>query len=172
MKRTEYVNSRRAVEELKELDELTGGPKGAQRVAWTDEWAAARSWLHEKLDEIGCEVETDEAGNLWATAPGDSRKAVLLGGHMDSVPNGGWLDGALDTIAALEVLRTLAPQRRPVTLRLVDWADEEGARFGRSLFGSGAAAVTLKPEDVRDLKDKDGGRCRALWPSTASSSTG
>ncbi|MDQ3921614.1 MAG: Zn-dependent hydrolase, partial [Actinomycetota bacterium] len=110
MERTEYVNSRRIVEELKELDELTGGPKGAQRVAWTDEWAAARSWLHEKLDEIGCEVETDEAGNLWATAPGDSRKAVLLGGHMDSVPNGGWLDGALDTIAALEVLRTLAPQ--------------------------------------------------------------
>jgi N-carbamoyl-L-amino-acid hydrolase len=157
VKRTEYVNSRRAVEELKELDELTGGLKGAQRVAWTDEWATARSWLHEKLDEIGCEVETDEAGNLWATAPGDSEEAVLLGGHMDSVPSGGWLDGALDTIAALEVLRTLAPQRRPVTLRLVDWADEEGTRFGRSLFGSGAAAVTLKPEDVRDLKDKDGG---------------
>jgi allantoate deiminase len=156
VEQTEQVDSRRAVEELKELDELTGGPEGAQRVAWTDEWARARSWLREKLDEIDCEVETDEAGNLWATAPGDSEDAVLLGGHMDSVPNGGWLDGALDTIAALEVFRTLAPQKRPVTLRLVDWADEEGARFGRSLFGSGAAAGTLKPEDVRDLKDEDG----------------
>ncbi|HZC19340.1 MAG TPA: M20/M25/M40 family metallo-hydrolase, partial [Rubrobacteraceae bacterium] len=156
MERAEHVGSRSAVEELKELDELTGGSEGAQRVAWTDEWARARSWLREKLDEIDCEVETDEAGNLWATALGESEEAVLLGGHMDSVPNGGWLDGALGTIAALEVLRTLAPQRRPVTLRLVDWADEEGARFGRSLFGSGAAAGTLKPEDVRNLKDEDG----------------
>ena len=153
----EQVDSRRVVEDLKELADLTGGPEGARRVCWTDEWAKARSWLREKLDEIeGIEVEVDEAGNLWATAPGDSESAVLLGGHIDSVPNGGWLDGALNVIAALEVFRVLAPQQRPVTLRLVDWADEEGARFGRSLFGSGAAAGTLKPDDVRGLKDRDG----------------
>ena len=156
MEQAEQVDSRRAIEELKELGDLTGGPEGARRVAWTDEWARARSWLREKLDEIDCEVETDEAGNLWATVPGDSEDAVVLGGHIDSVPNGGWLDGALNTVAALEVLRTLAPQKRPVTLRIVDWADEEGARFGRSLFGSGAAAGTLKPDDVCNLKDKDG----------------
>ncbi|MDQ3926892.1 MAG: M20/M25/M40 family metallo-hydrolase, partial [Actinomycetota bacterium] len=156
MEQAEQVDSRRAVEELKELDDLTGVPGGARRVAWTDGWARARSWLREKLDEIDCEVETDEAGNLWATAPGGSEDAVLLGGHIDSVPNGGWLDGTLNTVAALEVLRTLAPQKKPVTLRLVDWADEEGARFGRSLFGSGAAAGSLKPDEVRNLKDKDG----------------
>ena len=157
MEQTEGVDARRAVEELKELAALTGGPGGARRVCWTDEWAKARGWLREKLSEIeGVEVETDEAGNLWATAPGDSESAVLLGGHLDSVPNGGWLDGALNTVAALEVLRVLAPQSRPVTLRLVDWADEEGARFGRSLFGSGAAAGTLKPDDVRGLKDASG----------------
>jgi hydantoinase/carbamoylase family amidase len=156
MESVERVDSRRAVEELKELDGLTGGPKGARRVAWTDEWVKARDWLKEKLDEIDCEVETDEAGNLWATAPGDSEEAVILGGHIDSVPNGGWLDGALNVIGALEVFRSLAPQKRQVTLRLVDWADEEGARFGRSLFGSGAAAGSLKPDDVRNLKDKDG----------------
>nr|MDQ3377868.1 Zn-dependent hydrolase [Actinomycetota bacterium] len=151
------VDARRAVEELKELADLTGGPDGARRVAWTDEWKKAREWLRVKLEEIDVlEIETDEAGNLWATAPGDSEKVVILGGHIDSVPEGGWLDGALNTIAALEVLRVLAPQQRPVTLRLVDWADEEGARFGRSLFGSGAAAGTLKPNDVRGLKDKNG----------------
>lgn len=111
MERTEYVDSRRAVEERKELDELTGGPKGAQRVAWTDEWATTRSWLHEKLDEIGCEVETDEAGNLWVTALGDSEEAVLLRGHMDSVPSGGWLDGAFDTIAALWRSSARSPRR-------------------------------------------------------------
>jgi allantoate deiminase len=155
---TEGVNARRAVEELKELAELTGGPDGARRVAWTGEWAKARDWLRGKLEGIDgiTEIETDEAGNVWATAPGDSEKAVILGGHIDSVPQGGWLDGALNTVAALEVMRVLAPQRRPVTLRLVDWADEEGARFGRSLFGSGSAAGALKPDDVRNLKDRDG----------------
>ena len=155
---TEGVDARRAVQELKELADLTGGPEGARRVAWTEEWKKAREWLRGKLEEIEgiTEIETDEAGNLWATAPGDSEDAVLLGGHIDSVPNGGWLDGALNTVAALEVMRDLVPQRRPVTLRLVDWADEEGARFGRSLFGSGAAAGALKPDDVRDLKDRDG----------------
>jgi N-carbamoyl-L-amino-acid hydrolase len=154
---TEGVDARRAVEELKELAGLTGGPDGARRVAWTDEWARARAWLRGKLEEIdGLEIETDEAGNLWATAPGDSEKAVLLGGHIDSVPQGGWLDGALNTVAALEALRVLAPQRRPVTLRLVDWADEEGARFGRSLLGSSATAGSLDPDAVRSLKDRDG----------------
>ncbi len=154
---TEGVDARRAVEELKELAYLTGGPDGARRVAWTDEWREARDWLRGKLERIdGVEIERDEAGNLWATAPGDSEKAVLLGGHIDSVPQGGWLDGALNTVAALEVMRVLAPRQRPVTLRLVDWADEEGARFGRSLFGSGAAAGALKPDDVHNLKDRDG----------------
>ncbi len=154
----EGVDARRAVEELKELAELTGGPDGARRVAWTKTWKEAREWLRSKLSEIDgiSEIETDEAGNIWATAPGDSERAVLIGGHMDSVPNGGWLDGALNVIGALEVMRVLAPQQRPVTLRFVDWADEEGARFGRSLFGSGAAAGALKPDDVRNLKDKDG----------------
>jgi allantoate deiminase len=153
----EQVDSRRAVEELKELAELTGGPEGARRVAWTDEWVKARDWLKGKLEEIdGVEIGRDEAGNLWATAPGDSEKAVLLGGHIDSVPNGGWLDGALNTVAALEVMRVLAPQQRPVTIRLVDWADEEGARFGRSLLGSSATANVLDPDEVRGLKDKDG----------------
>jgi hydantoinase/carbamoylase family amidase len=157
MQSAEGVDARRAVEELRELADLTGGPGGARRVAWTDTWVEARDWLKAKLEEIeGVEIERDEAGNLWATAPGDSERAVLLGGHIDSVPNGGWLDGALNTVGALEVMRVLAPQRRPVALRLVDWADEEGARFGRSLFGSSATAGTLEPDDVRGLKDRDG----------------
>jgi allantoate deiminase len=158
MESVEQVDHRRAVEELKELADLTGGPGGARRVAWTGEWAKAREWLEEKLSGIDglSEVETDEAGNLWATAPGDSEDAVLIGGHMDSVPQGGWLDGCLNTIAGLEALRVLAPRKRPVTLRLVDWADEEGARFGRSLLGSSACAGTLNPDEVRDLRDRDG----------------
>ncbi|MGH3088024.1 MAG: Zn-dependent hydrolase [Rubrobacteraceae bacterium] len=157
MQSVERADAGRAVEELKELASLTGGPDGARRVAWTDEWKKARDWLESKLSEIeNVQVERDEAGNLWATLRGASEKSVLLGGHMDSVPNGGWLDGCLNTIAAMECLRALSKQDLPVTVRLVDWADEEGARFGRSLLGSSACANSLNPDEVRDLKDKDG----------------
>ena len=60
---------------------------------------------------------------------GSSERELLIGGHIDSVPNGGWLDGCLNTLAGLEVMRRMAAEGRPaVTVRLVDWADEEGAR--------------------------------------------
>jgi allantoate deiminase len=147
----------RAVTGLNELRRLTGDEDGAQRVAWTDTWIVARHWLRRELDGIeGVTVETDEAGNTWASAPGDHERFVIVGGHLDSVPNGGWLDGALNVLAGLEVLRALAHERRPVGLKLVDWADEEGARFGRSLMGSSACAGTLDPESVRGLTDRDG----------------
>jgi N-carbamoyl-L-amino-acid hydrolase len=148
----------RTVAELKELRILTGNADGAQRVAFTSTWATARKWFREKLAAIpGVEVHTDAAGNVWATLRGKSDKAMLMGGHIDSVPNGGWLDGCLNIVAALEVLRRIASQGTPaVTIRLVDWADEEGARFGRSLFGSSAASGALVPDEVRNLTDKDG----------------
>jgi allantoate deiminase len=151
------VDAARAVEGLRELRRLSGDEDGAQRVAWTDTWIAARDWLRAELDAIdGVTVETDQAGNTWATAPGDSDRFVIIGGHMDSVPDGGWLDGVLNVLAGLEVLRALAPEPRALTLKLVDWADEEGARFGRSLLGSSACAGTLDPDSVRDLTDRDG----------------
>src|SRR5881227_2520630 len=147
----------RTVAELRELRELTDDENGAQRVAWTETWERAREWLRTKVASTGASEEIDEAGNQWFTLAGGNGKALLLGGHMDSVPNGGWLDGCLNVLAGLEVLRRIASEGTPpVTVRLVDWADEEGARFGRSLLGSSAASGTLKPDDVRNLKDKDG----------------
>jgi allantoate deiminase len=151
------VDARRALADLEALRELTEDADGAQRVAWTDTWARAREWLRTELEQIGgLEVERDEAGNVWATAPGERETSVIIGGHLDSVPNGGWLDGTLGTTAALEILRALAPERRALGLTLVDWADEEGARFGRSLFGSSAAAGTLDVDAVRKLTDRAG----------------
>jgi N-carbamoyl-L-amino-acid hydrolase len=148
----------RTVAELKELRELTGDDDGAQRVAWTDTWATARSWLREKLAAAGAAEEVDQAGNQWFTLRGQSERAVLIGGHIDSVPNGGWLDGALNVMAGVEVLRRIAEAGSPpVTVRLVNWADEEGARFGRSLFGSSAAAGSMADQDeLRALVDRDG----------------
>src|SRR2546425_3715875 len=134
----------RTVAELRELHRLTGDDDGAQRVAWTETWARARAWLREKLAELPVDVETDEAGNQWATLPGESERALLIGGHIDSVPNGGWLDGSLNVVAGAEVLRRIAEEGKPlVTVRLVNWADEEGARVGRSPFGSSAAARAM-----------------------------
>jgi N-carbamoyl-L-amino-acid hydrolase len=154
------VNSQRTVAELKELRALTGDDHGAQRVAFTPVWVAARAWLRRKLESIGgVEVHTDAAGNLWATLRGESDKALLLGGHIDSVPNGGWLDGCLNVLAGVEVLRRIHAQYKgkpPVTVRVVDWADEEGARFGKSLFGSSACAGSLNMDEARGLKDKNG----------------
>jgi N-carbamoyl-L-amino-acid hydrolase len=148
----------RTVADLEELRELTGDADGAQRVAWTGTWEKAREFLRAKLEGTGAAEEIDEAGNQWFTLPGASDRALLIGGHMDSVPNGGWLDGCLNVLAGAEVMRRLAGEGQPpVTVRLVSWADEEGARFGRSLFGSSAAAGSMRDQDeLRQLRDRDG----------------
>lgn len=154
---TTALQPQRTVAELKELRSLTGNADGAQRVAFTATWATARQWLRDKLAELPVEVHQDQAGNLWVTLKGVSDQELLIGGHIDSVPNGGWLDGCLNLLAGLEVLRRIASEGTPpVTVRLVDWADEEGARWGRSLFGSSAASGALVPDEVRQLKDRDG----------------
>ena len=150
---------KRTVAELKELRQLTSDDNGAQRVAFTRTWVAARAWLRMKLEALPAEVHVDEAGNQWATIKGRDDRALLIGGHMDSVPNGGWLDGCLNVLAGVEILRRISAEfggRPPVTVRLVDWADEEGARFGKSLFGSSACAGTLDMGEARALRDKDG----------------
>jgi hydantoinase/carbamoylase family amidase len=148
----------RTVAELRDLQELTGDENGAQRVAWTDTWQHAREWLRGQLAATGAEKTIDAAGNQWFTLTGDSERALLIGGHIDSVPNGGWLDGALNVMAGAEVLRRIAEEGTPpVTVRLVNWADEEGARFGRSLFGSSAAAGSMADQDeLRQRKDAEG----------------
>ncbi len=153
------IDPKRTVAELKELRALTSDENGAQRVAWTDTWLKAREWFGTKLAGLPVEDHRDAAGNRWVTLPGESPKALLLGGHLDSVPNGGWLDGCLDLMGALEVLRGFATKyngRPPVTIRVVDWADEEGARFGRSLLGSSAFAGTHSIPADRVRTDKDG----------------
>jgi hydantoinase/carbamoylase family amidase len=146
----------RTVAELRELQELTGDENGAQRVAWTETWERSREWLRAKVDFA--EYEVDEAGNEWFTLPGGSERALLIGGHIDSVPNGGWLDGCLNVVAGVEVLRRLNEDGTPpLTVRLVNWADEEGARFGRSLFGSSAAAGSMADQaELRERVDANG----------------
>jgi len=154
-----HIDPERTIAELKELRALTADDNGAQRVAWTDMWLKARDWFTTKIADLPVEDHKDSAGNRWITLRGDSEKALIIGSHLDSVPNGGWLDGALGVLSALEVLRGFAKKyngRPPITIRLVDWADEEGARFGRSLLGSSAFAGTYSIDADRGRTDKDG----------------
>ena len=152
------MHAQRVITDLRELAARTSTPDGAQRLAWGPVWREAREWFKGRVAELGLRVETDSAGNNWVVLRGMSPKTVIVGSHLDSVPNGGWLDGSLGMMAGLEALRMHAGTSPPVTLRLVDWADEEGARFGRSLLGSAAAAGSLKIESVRELTDRQGTR--------------
>jgi hydantoinase/carbamoylase family amidase len=154
-----FLNPKRTIADLEALRRLTGDENGAQRVAFTKNWSTARTFLREKLQSLPVEIHTDAAGNLWATMRGGSQRELLIGGHIDSVPNGGWLDGCLNTLAGVEILRRIDAQYQgnpPVTVRLVDWADEEGARFGKSLFGSSACSGNLDLDEARRLTDADG----------------
>ncbi len=147
----------RVIDDLRDLAARTGGPDGSRRLCWTPDWLQARAMLRESLTTLPVEVDTDQAGNLWAVLRGDSPDMLVVGSHLDSVPKGGWLDGALGVMAGLELLRALAAEGTPpVTIALVDWADEEGARFSRSLFGSAACMGTLDIEVLRGLTDKEG----------------
>lgn len=153
------LNPQRTIDELRELRSLTGDANGAQRLCWTPTWARARAWFKQKLDALPIQVETDEAGNLWATLPGRSAQTLVMGSHLDSVTNGGWLDGSLGVLGGLEVLRRIASEGTPpVTVRLVDWADEEGARFATGCFGSGMATGHRDASALRHLTDADGRR--------------
>jgi hydantoinase/carbamoylase family amidase len=155
------IDAPRVVADLRELARRTSDDRGAQRLCWSPVWREARQFLGELLAELGVTPEIDEAGNLWARLDGadSSAPALALGSHVDSVPDGGWLDGALGVMAGVGVLRSWAAAGGvpPRPLVLVDWADEEGARFGRSLFGSSAFAGTLDPAALAGLHDAEGG---------------
>jgi N-carbamoyl-L-amino-acid hydrolase len=152
------MSARDVIANLRALAALTSNANGAQRVAWGPVWRDARLWLDELLAAQGLRAEVDAAGNNWMTLPGASPKTVVIGGHLDSVPNGGWLDGALGVLAGVEALRRRAGTTPPVTLAVVDFADEEGARFSRSLLGSSGASGSLVPDSVRGLVDRQGVR--------------
>jgi N-carbamoyl-L-amino-acid hydrolase len=151
----------RAIADLRAIAELTGGhgTGGARRVCWTGEWLKARAYVHDQLAATGAEIDRDEAGNVWAYLRGSGDGMVIVGSHVDSVPEGGWLDGVLGIAGALEVLRATAEAGTPpCTVAFVDFADEEGARFARSLFGSSAVSGYLVPAELADLRDRDGQR--------------
>lgn len=158
------IDAHAVLAHLDELRSLTADENGAQRVAWSPTWQKARAWFEAKLNDLPVEHHHDAAGNHWVTLPGQSDRTIVLGSHLDSVPNGGWLDGCLGVLTGLEVLKAIAKRtegKPPCTIKLVDWADEEGARFGRSLFGSAAFAGKHTLEADRGRTDAEGNTLEA-----------
>ncbi|MYS79339.1 allantoate amidohydrolase [Embleya scabrispora] len=130
---------------------------GYRRYAWTDADAECRAWFREQAENRNLIYEEDRNGNQWAwTAPGAD--AIVIGSHLDSVPDGGAYDGPLGVVssfAALDLLRERGGDL-PRPLGIVNFADEEGARFNVACVGSRLSAGVLTPDQARALKDADG----------------
>ena len=139
-----------------ELARIAGRGTSVSRLGLSADEQQARDLVGGWLKARGAQVRRDAAANLYARFPGDG-EAILVGSHLDSVPDGGRFDGALGVLCAVEAVESLidakATMRRPI--EVVAWADEEGARFGVGLFGSTAAFGRLA-RGVGDRRDRDG----------------
>ena len=153
------INGERLLADLRALAAIGGLPDGGvDRLAWSENDLAGRRWFAERMGEAGIEPRVDAALNIFGHMPGTKGPWLLTGSHLDSVPNGGRLDGAYGAVAALEVLRTLTESRDPLAeqLEIVGFADEEGVRFEVGLIGSLALVGELEIERLRDGVDWHG----------------
>ena len=153
------MSARDVIANLRALAARTSDAHGAQRVAWGPVWRDARRWLDELLAEEGLRAESDVAGNNWITLPGARPETVIIGGHLDSVPNGGWLDGALGVLAGVEALRRFTRQP-PRPSRWPSWTSPtKRARASRAAcWGRRAPAAASCPTACADLVDRQGVR--------------
>jgi N-carbamoyl-L-amino-acid hydrolase len=152
------INPQRLRDDIEALAQIgRGEDHGIYRSAFNAADMEARAWLQQRIEAAGLECYRDSAANVYARLNWDTDTAsVMSGSHIDSVPGGGHLDGALGVIAALECLRCIKEQQLPVKrpLEAVAFADEEG-RFG-GIFGSSALCGRLTPESIHNARDLDG----------------
>jgi len=150
------INAERLLADLRALSAIGGlADGGVDRLAWSDADLAGRRWFAQRIQEAGLEARVDNALNVFGHMPGTAGPFVLTGSHLDSVPNGGRLDGAYGAVAALEVLRTLLESGNPIAARVevVGFSDEEGVRFATGLIGSLALTGELETDRLRELQD-------------------
>ncbi len=157
------INGDRLWDSLQESATFGGTAKGGvRRLALSAEDKAVRDWFRVQCEAIGCTVTVDAVGNQFALYPGRSgnRAPIAMGSHLDTQPTGGKFDGILGVLAGLEVLRTVQDARfQPDSpLVVVNWTNEEGARFQPGMAGSGVYAGSLPLETVSDGCDGDGVR--------------
>jgi N-carbamoyl-L-amino-acid hydrolase len=155
------IDGRRLWDALMDMAQIGATAKGGvRRLALSDVDRAGRARFHLLCTQAGLALRVDRMGNMFARREGSDpqRLPVLFGSHLDSQPSGGKFDGALGVMAGLEVMRTLNELNivTEAPLELVNWTDEEGARFGHSLMGSGVWSGVFDENAMRALTDTDG----------------
>ena len=155
------IHGRRLWDSLMEMAQIGATPKGGvRRLALSDVDRAGRDRFRALCEQAGLSLRVDAMGNMFARRAGrdPSRLPVMFGSHLDSQPSGGKFDGALGVMAGLEVMRTLNDLdiTTEAPLELVNWTDEEGSRFGKSLMGSGVWAGIYDQAESEALTDLEG----------------
>ncbi len=152
------INIDRLKKDITELSEIgKASDRGLYRMAFSDSDMDARNWLINRIKESGLSFSQDGAGNIYAKLnPDDDKPSIMTGSHIDTVPSGGHLDGALGVLSGLECLRTLKENnvKSEYPIELVSFSDEEG-RFG-GLFGSQSICGEMTPEKIHNAIDLDG----------------
>nr|WP_281411537.1 Zn-dependent hydrolase [Enterovirga sp. DB1703] len=146
---------------LMETAEIGGTPKGGIcRLALTEEDRRVRDWFAKAARDAGLELGIDQMGTMYAIRPGrdPSKKPIAMGSHLDTQPTGGKFDGILGVLAGLEVMRTLndAGIETEAPITLVNWTNEEGARFAPGMVASGVYAGEVDQAWAMERQDRDG----------------
>jgi allantoate deiminase len=131
---------------------------GATRPTFSAEWGAARDYVIDVARRAGCSLRIDAAGNVFArpAALGSDEPTWLCGSHVDTVPHGGDYDGVAGVVVALELLRSAREDALTLPLELVVFAEEEGPTFGLGMLGSRALVGELTPQQLGELRNKQG----------------
>jgi len=154
------INPARLWHDIIESGKIGGTEKGGLcRLALSDEDRRVREWFVEACRAEGCEVRIDELGNLFARRPGrrTDLHPIAIGSHLDSQPTGGKFDGILGVLAGLEVVRTLNEHgiETEHPIEVIDWTNEEGARFAPAMQGSGVFAGALEKATILSCRDRE-----------------
>ena len=155
------INPQRLWDSLMETAKFGGTPKGGiKRLTVSDEDKRVRDWFKDQCEALGCTVQVDSVGNMFATRAG-RRKDMLpiaLGSHLDTQPTGGKFDGVLGVLGALEALRTLVDMgyETNAPIMIVNWTNEEGSRFAPAMLCSGVYAGVFTPDYAYSREDRDG----------------
>lgn len=144
------ADAQRVLDRCDELAAVSASPDGIERVHLSPEHARVNEVVAAWMAEAGLRTRVDQAGNLWGRLEGrePGLPALVLGSHLDTVPDAGRYDGILGVLSAVEVARRLRPRAAdlPFALEVVAFSDEEGTRFATALMGSSAVAGAWREE--------------------------
>jgi beta-ureidopropionase / N-carbamoyl-L-amino-acid hydrolase len=155
------INPQRLWDAIMETARFGATPKGGiKRLTVSDEDKKVRDWFRAQVEKLGCAVEVDEVGNMFATRPGKRKDLapIAMGSHLDTQPTGGKFDGVLGVLGALEAMRTMVDMgyETNAPVMIVNWTNEEGSRFAPAMLASGVYAGVFTPDFAYSREDRQG----------------